>query len=133
MTTKTAAAVPLLIRVLDMPMSTKRYGSARATCCNPTCDVELTYFYGAVSIQLTQTIRKSRNSSKHSTCKTRPGRPLHRRRRGDHQIVPIGTSALRSSKLVKGSTLKVYPGAPHSLFATHKDAFNADLLTFIRA
>jgi len=30
-------------------------------------------------------------------------------------IVPIGASALLSSKLVKGATLKVYPGAPHGL------------------
>jgi non-heme chloroperoxidase len=51
----------------------------------------------------------------------------------DDQIVPIGDSALLSSKLVTGSTLKVYPGAPHGLFATHKDAFNADLLAFIKA
>jgi non-heme chloroperoxidase len=29
------------------------------------------------------------------------------------QIVPIADSALLSSKLVKGATLKVYPGAPH--------------------
>ncbi|MGH3606117.1 MAG: alpha/beta fold hydrolase [Pseudonocardiaceae bacterium] len=51
----------------------------------------------------------------------------------DDQVVPIGTSALLSSKLVKGSTLNVYPGAPHGLVGTFKDAFNADLLTFIRA
>ena len=31
----------------------------------------------------------------------------------DDQIVPIGASAMLSSKIVKGSTLKVYPGAPH--------------------
>jgi non-heme chloroperoxidase len=51
----------------------------------------------------------------------------------DDQIVPIGDSALLSSKLVKDATLKVYPGAPHGLFATHKDRFNADLLEFIRS
>jgi non-heme chloroperoxidase len=51
----------------------------------------------------------------------------------DDQIVPIGASALLSSKLVKDATLKVYPGAPHGLFATHKDQFNADLLAFIGA
>src|SRR5512143_855597 len=50
----------------------------------------------------------------------------------DDQIVPIGASALRSSKLIEGSTLKVYPGAPHGLVGTYKDEFNADLLTFIR-
>jgi non-heme chloroperoxidase len=49
------------------------------------------------------------------------------------QIVPIGASALLSSELVKGSQLKVYPGAPHGLCSTHKDRVNADLLAFLRA
>jgi non-heme chloroperoxidase len=52
----------------------------------------------------------------------------------DDQIVPIGASALMSSKLVPGATLKIYPGAPHGLTrAAHEDAFNADLLAFINA
>jgi non-heme chloroperoxidase len=51
----------------------------------------------------------------------------------DDQIVPIGASALKSSKLIRGATLKVYPGAPHGLATTHKDEFNADLLAFINA
>jgi non-heme chloroperoxidase len=51
----------------------------------------------------------------------------------DDQIVPIGASALLSSKIVKGATLKVYPGAPHGLCSTHKDQVNADLLAFFRA
>jgi non-heme chloroperoxidase len=46
--------------------------------------------------------------------------------------VPIGASALLSSKIVKGATLKIYPGAPHGLTSTHKDQFNADLLSFLR-
>ena len=50
----------------------------------------------------------------------------------DDQIVPIGASAMRSSKLVKGATLKVYPGTPHGMTATHKDEVNEDLLTFLR-
>ncbi len=49
----------------------------------------------------------------------------------DDQIVPIGASALLSSKLVKGSTLKVYPGAPHGMCSTLKDQVNADLLAFL--
>jgi non-heme chloroperoxidase len=49
----------------------------------------------------------------------------------DDQIVPIGASAHRSTELVKGSTLKVYPGGDHGLAATHKDQLNADLLEFI--
>jgi non-heme chloroperoxidase len=51
----------------------------------------------------------------------------------DDQIVPIGASALAASKIVKGSTLKLYPGAPHGLTATHRDQFNSDLLAFIKA
>ncbi len=50
----------------------------------------------------------------------------------DDQIVPIGASALLSSKLVKGSTLKLYPGAPHGLCSTMKDQVNADLLAFFK-
>jgi non-heme chloroperoxidase len=50
----------------------------------------------------------------------------------DDQIVPIGASALLASKLVAGSTLKVYPGAPHGLPVTLKDQVNADLLAFIK-
>jgi non-heme chloroperoxidase len=48
----------------------------------------------------------------------------------DDQIVPIGAAAMLSSKLIKGATLKVYPGAPHGLTATHKDQVNSDLLSF---
>ena len=51
----------------------------------------------------------------------------------DDQIVPIGASALRSSKIVKNATLKVYPGAPHGLTSTHKEQFNADLLAFLKS
>src|SRR5215217_7165079 len=50
----------------------------------------------------------------------------------DDQIVPIVASALRSSKLVKNSRLKIYEGAPHGLADTHKDQLNADLLAFLR-
>ena len=48
------------------------------------------------------------------------------------QIVPIGASAMLSSKLVKGAELKVYPGGSHSLGDTSRDQLNADLLEFIR-
>jgi len=50
----------------------------------------------------------------------------------DDQIVPIGSAALRSAKLVKNATLKVYAGAPHGLAYTHKDQLNADLLAFLK-
>ena len=45
--------------------------------------------------------------------------------------MPIDASAQRSVELVRDATLKVYPGAPHGLFATHKEQFNADLLAFL--
>jgi non-heme chloroperoxidase len=51
----------------------------------------------------------------------------------DDQIVPIGASAMLSSKLVKGATLKVYEGAPHGMCTTMKDQVNEDLLAFINA
>ena len=51
----------------------------------------------------------------------------------DDQIVPIGASALLSSKLLKKGTLKVYPGLPHGMCTTHPDTINADLLAFIKS
>ena len=50
----------------------------------------------------------------------------------DDQIVPIGAAGLLSAKLVKNSTLKVYPGFPHGMCTTHADQINADLLAFIK-
>ena len=50
----------------------------------------------------------------------------------DDQIVPIGAAALRSSKLIRRATLKVYAGAPHGIPSTHKDQLNADLLAFLK-
>ena len=50
----------------------------------------------------------------------------------DDQIVPIGASAMISSKLVKNAKLKIYPGGSHGLADTHKDQLNADLLAFIK-
>lgn len=51
----------------------------------------------------------------------------------DDQIVPIVASALESSKIVKGSVLKIYEGADHGLSQTHTERFNQDVLDFIRA
>jgi non-heme chloroperoxidase len=48
------------------------------------------------------------------------------------QIVPIQDSALLSAKLVKNSTLKVYPGGPHGMCTTLADTVNADLLEFLK-
>ena len=51
----------------------------------------------------------------------------------DDQIVPIGASAMRSSKIVKNAKLTVFEGAPHGLCTTMKDRVNEELLSFIRA
>jgi non-heme chloroperoxidase len=51
----------------------------------------------------------------------------------DDQIVPIADAALKAAKIVQGATLKVYPGAPHGLVATHSDQLNADLLAFLKS
>src|SRR5712671_5720107 len=51
----------------------------------------------------------------------------------DDQIVPIGASAMLSSKLVKNSVLRIYSGGTHSLGDTSKDKLNADLLAFLKS
>ncbi len=51
----------------------------------------------------------------------------------DDQIVPIGASALLSSKIVKGAVLKVYKGAPHGMCTTLKHQVNEELLAFFKA
>ncbi|HLG84586.1 MAG TPA: alpha/beta hydrolase [Bradyrhizobium sp.] len=50
----------------------------------------------------------------------------------DDQIVPIGASALLSSRMVKGAKLVIYEGAPHGMCTTLKDRVNAELLAFIK-
>jgi hypothetical protein len=52
-------------------------------------------------------------------------RPAHR--------MPIGRRPCCHRKLVKGATLKVYPGFAHGMCTTHKDVINADLLAFLKA
>jgi non-heme chloroperoxidase len=51
----------------------------------------------------------------------------------DDQIVPIGAAGLLSSKIIKGATLKIYPGAPHGMCSTLKDKVNAELLGFFKS
>jgi non-heme chloroperoxidase len=50
----------------------------------------------------------------------------------DDQIVPISITAMVSSKIIKGATLKVIPGAPHGMCSTFKDQINAELLAFFK-
>jgi non-heme chloroperoxidase len=51
----------------------------------------------------------------------------------DDQIVPIGASAMLSSRIVKNAKLVVYKGAPHGMCTTLKDRVNEELLGFFRA
>ena len=45
--------------------------------------------------------------------------------------MPIGASAMLSSKLVKKAVLKIYPCGSHALGDTRKERLNADPLEFI--
>ncbi|WP_234852723.1 alpha/beta fold hydrolase [Pseudoxanthomonas winnipegensis] len=51
----------------------------------------------------------------------------------DDQVVPIQASALKSIKLLKNGTLKVYKGYPHGMLTTHADVINPDLLDFVKS
>jgi non-heme chloroperoxidase len=51
----------------------------------------------------------------------------------DDQVVPIDGAARLSAKLVKGATLKTYPGGAHGLADTARDQLNQDLLAFLQA
>src|ERR1700719_135344 len=51
----------------------------------------------------------------------------------DDQMVPIVAAGLLSAKIVKGATLKVYPGFPHGMCSTQKDQINADLFAFLKS
>ena len=49
----------------------------------------------------------------------------------DDQVVPYKDAALKSIKLLKRGTLKMYAGYPHGMLTTHADVINEDLLSFI--
>jgi non-heme chloroperoxidase len=51
----------------------------------------------------------------------------------DDQIVPIADAAPLAAKLVKKSTLKVYPGLPHGMCTTHPEIVNRDVLAWIKS
>jgi non-heme chloroperoxidase len=50
----------------------------------------------------------------------------------DDQIVPIANAGLKSAKILKRATLKVYPGLPHGMCTTNPEQINADLLAFFK-
>ncbi|RRH81076.1 alpha/beta hydrolase [Variovorax beijingensis] len=51
----------------------------------------------------------------------------------DDQVVPIGISSEMTAKIIRNATLKVYPGLPHGMCATHADLINPDLLAFFKS
>ena len=46
---------------------------------------------------------------------------------------PLPLTGAKTAKLIKGSKLVVYEGAPHGLILTHRERFLSDLLSFIEA
>jgi len=50
----------------------------------------------------------------------------------DDQVVPYKDAAALQAKLIKNSTLKIYPGYPHGMLTTYANAINPDLLAFIK-
>ena len=50
----------------------------------------------------------------------------------DDQVVPYKDASLLQAKLIKGSTLKIYPGYPHGMITTQADVINADILAFLK-
>ncbi|WP_250031220.1 alpha/beta fold hydrolase [Paractinoplanes maris] len=50
----------------------------------------------------------------------------------DDQIVPIKDAALKSIKLVKDGTLKIYEGAPHGIQGDYQERLDADILEWIK-
>ncbi|QRK08845.1 alpha/beta hydrolase [Archangium violaceum] len=52
---------------------------------------------------------------------------------GDKDVsAPLELTGRKTARLIPGSRLEVYEGAPHGLFVTHMDRLNADLLAFAR-
>ena len=51
----------------------------------------------------------------------------------DDQVVAYKDAAPLQVKLLKNSTLKVYPGYPHGMCTTEADTVNADLLAFFKS
>jgi pimeloyl-ACP methyl ester carboxylesterase len=50
----------------------------------------------------------------------------------DDKIVPIESSSERTARMIPNAEYKVYEGAPHGLFYTHKEKLNEDLINFCK-
>ena len=48
----------------------------------------------------------------------------------EDRTVPIDPSSRAAARLIPGSTLLEYEGAPHGLFASHREKLTGDLLAF---
>jgi non-heme chloroperoxidase len=48
-----------------------------------------------------------------------------------HHSAPLGLTGEKTARLIPGSRLTVYEGAPHGLMFTHLERLNADLLAFV--
>ncbi len=49
------------------------------------------------------------------------------------KTVPIEASGARTAEMIRDCEYKVYEGAPHGLFYTHKEELNNDLISFIQS
>lgn len=49
----------------------------------------------------------------------------------DDKTVPIKPTSEQTAQMISGSIYKVYEGAPHGLWFTHKEKLNKDLIDFI--
>lgn len=47
--------------------------------------------------------------------------------------MPYKDAAELQAKLIKNSTLKIYPGYPQGMLTTHADVIHPDLLAFIKS
>ncbi len=50
----------------------------------------------------------------------------------DDQTAPKGATGDRTASMIKNSIYRVYEGAPHALYVTHKQRLSEDLLAFAR-
>jgi len=51
----------------------------------------------------------------------------------EDKTVPINASSERTAKMIPNAVYKVYEGAPHGLFYTHREMLNEDLVSFCNA
>jgi pimeloyl-ACP methyl ester carboxylesterase len=49
------------------------------------------------------------------------------------ETVPINASSDRTARMIPDAVYKVYDGAPHGLFYTHRQQLNQDLIEFCQA